>query len=151
MLYLFSTNSFGKIKPRLEKLINLPYLIYSDYRNAQSQSVLPSDILKPSFPQTFSLETTVILHPRKGSSFRRQQQHFSPWNRRTSFNFSIPPPHMPSSLLLSVCPSPHHPFFFLSQPYITVALSISCLVKLPRRANTRQRDATNLWYLKQRA
>lgn len=58
--------------------------------------------------------------------------------------FQFPPPLLLCSLFLSFT-------FFFTKRYITVALSISCLVKLPWRADTRQRDAANLWCLKQRA
>lgn len=113
------------------------------------QSVLSSDILKPSFPQTCSPETTMLLHPRERQQLPEAATALLSLNQRnpiTSFHFSVPPPPLTSTLPLFPSFS-----FFLSLQYISVALSISCLVKLPRRANTRQWDAANLWYLKQRA
>lgn len=153
LMYFLNFSSSGCVPPHNDetkptkagKAINLPYLIYTDYRNTQSQSLLSSDILKPSFPQSRPPGTTMHSH----SSQERQQLpetaaallSLKQRNPITSFHFSVPPP-----FLLSHPPSPRPSFFisltlffffFLFLPCITVALSISCLVKLPRHEATR--------------
>lgn len=116
------------------KSIKLQYPIYIDYRMTQGQPVFSSDISKSSFPKARSPETTALLLSMKGHGLQRQLQHLS-LKQKNPITF-IFQSLLPSSLFLSSS--------FLPQQYIIVALSISCLAKLPWRPNMRQWDAANL-------